>query len=253
MITEIGGTVGDIESLPFLEAARQVRHDVGRDNVLLPARLAGAVHRPVRRAQDQADPALGRRAALDRHPAGRDRLPVRPADPRQRQAQDLADVRRRQGGRRRRQRRAVDLRHPEGAAQRGPRRLRRTPAQPAVPRRRLDRSGTTCCAGCTTRPRRSRVALVGKYVDLPDAYLSVAEALRAGGFAHEAKVQHRWVPSDECQTREGAARHLSDVDAVLRPRRVRHPRDRGQDRRARATPAPTASRRSGCASGCSAW
>ena len=47
IITEIGGTVGDIESLPFLEAARQVRHDIGRDNVLLPARLAGALHRPV--------------------------------------------------------------------------------------------------------------------------------------------------------------------------------------------------------------
>ena len=40
VITEVGGTVGDIESLPFLEAIRQVRHDVGRDNVLLPARLA---------------------------------------------------------------------------------------------------------------------------------------------------------------------------------------------------------------------
>ena len=61
------------------------------------------------------------------------------------------------------------------------------------------------------------VALVGKYVDLPDAYLSVAEALRAGGFAHEAKVNLVWVPSDECQTREGAARHLADVDAVCVP------------------------------------
>ena len=40
VITEVGGTVGDIESLPFLEAARQVRHEVGRDNVLLPARIA---------------------------------------------------------------------------------------------------------------------------------------------------------------------------------------------------------------------
>ena len=77
VITEIGGTVGDIESLPFLEAARQVRHDVGRDNVLLPARLAGALHRAVRRAEDQADPALGRRAALDRHPARRDRAAAR--------------------------------------------------------------------------------------------------------------------------------------------------------------------------------
>jgi CTP synthase len=61
------------------------------------------------------------------------------------------------------------------------------------------------------------VALVGKYIDLPDAYLSVAEALRAGGFAHEAKVHLRWIPSDECETPAGAARHLQDVDAVCVP------------------------------------
>ena len=48
------------------------------------------------------------------------------------------------------------------------------------------------------------VALVGKYIDLPDAYLSVGEALRAGGFAHEAKVNIRWIASDECQTAAGA-------------------------------------------------
>ena len=61
------------------------------------------------------------------------------------------------------------------------------------------------------------VALVGKYIDLPDAYLSVAEALRAGGFAHEAKVHLRWIASDECATPSGAARQLSDVDAVCVP------------------------------------
>jgi CTP synthase len=61
------------------------------------------------------------------------------------------------------------------------------------------------------------VALVGKYVDLHDAYLSVAEALRAGGFAHKAGVRLAWVPSDECITPEGAARHLADVDAVCVP------------------------------------
>ena len=42
-----------------------------------------------------------------------------------------------------------------------------------------------------------KVALVGKYIDLPDAYLSVSEALRAGGFANEAKIEIIWVPSDE--------------------------------------------------------
>ncbi len=61
------------------------------------------------------------------------------------------------------------------------------------------------------------VALVGKYIDLPDAYLSVAEALRAGGFAHEAKVHLRWIASDECETPTGASRHLHDVDAICVP------------------------------------
>ena len=61
------------------------------------------------------------------------------------------------------------------------------------------------------------IALVGKYVDLPDAYLSPAEALRAGGFAHDVRVNIRWVTSDDCQTPEGAARQLADVDGVLVP------------------------------------
>src|SRR3712207_7223467 len=51
-----------------------------------------------------------------------------------------------------------------------------------------------------------------KYIDLPDAYLSVCEALRAGGFAHRARVVIRWVPSDSCESSEGAARMLGDVD-----------------------------------------
>ncbi len=62
------------------------------------------------------------------------------------------------------------------------------------------------------------IALVGKYVDLPDAYLSPAEALRAGGsFANDARVNIRWVTSDDCQTPEGAAGQLADVDGVLVP------------------------------------
>ena len=61
------------------------------------------------------------------------------------------------------------------------------------------------------------IGLVGKYIDLHDAYLSVAEALRAGGFAHDAKVHIRWIPADECATPQGASRHLSDVDAICVP------------------------------------
>jgi len=62
-----------------------------------------------------------------------------------------------------------------------------------------------------------KVALVGKYIDLPDAYLSVCEALRAGGFANETKVQIVWVPSDECDTPEGAKKALGDIDAICVP------------------------------------
>src|SRR5262249_2090132 len=65
--------------------------------------------------------------------------------------------------------------------------------------------------------RRVTIALVGKYVDLHDAYLSPAEALRAGGFGNDCRVNIRWVPSDECQTPEGAARQLDGADGVLVP------------------------------------
>ena len=67
-------------------------------------------------------------------------------------------------------------------------------------------------------PRETvRIALVGKYIDLSDAYLSVAEALRAGGFTHHAKVEIRWVASDDCETEAGAAAALDDVHGVLIP------------------------------------
>src|SRR5690606_21835397 len=61
------------------------------------------------------------------------------------------------------------------------------------------------------------VGLVGKYIDLPDAYLSVTEALKAGGFAQETKVNIRWIASDTCETPEGAAKALSDVDGICVP------------------------------------
>jgi CTP synthase len=61
------------------------------------------------------------------------------------------------------------------------------------------------------------LALVGKYIDLPDAYLSVTEALRAGGFANDARVTLKWVASDDCATAEGAAAQLGDVDAICVP------------------------------------
>ena len=77
VITEIGGTVGDIESLPFLEAIRQFPVDVGRRRCMFIHLTLVPVHRPRGRAEDQADAALGQRAAPDRHPARHGGLPVR--------------------------------------------------------------------------------------------------------------------------------------------------------------------------------
>ena len=94
---------------------------------------------------------------------------------------------------------------PKVAAHRGPGRLRRPQAGPAVPRRGLDRPGTTCCDRVHNPDHEVTVALVGKYIDLPDAYLSVTEALRAGGFANKARVKIKWVTSDDCKTPAGAA------------------------------------------------
>ena len=96
------------------------------------------------------------------------------------------------------------------------------------------------------------LALVGKYIDLPDAYLSVTEALRAGGFANKARVKIKWVTSDDCKTPAGAEAQLGDVDGICIPGGFG---DRGvarQGRRDPATPARTGSRCSACAWACSA-
>ncbi len=141
VITEVGGTVGDIESLPFLEAVRQVRHEVGRDNVFfLHVSLLPYIGPS---GELKTKPTQHSVAALRSIGIQPDAIvsPVRPADHHLAQAQDQPDVRRRRGRRRLRDRRPVDLRHPQGAARRGPRRLRRAPPGPAVPRRRVDRVG----------------------------------------------------------------------------------------------------------------
>ncbi|HET6560253.1 MAG TPA: CTP synthase [Marmoricola sp.] len=216
VITEVGGTVGDIESLPFLEAARQVRHDVGRDNCFFlhvslvpyigpsgelktkPTQHSVAALRSIGiqpdaiviRADREVPESLKRKISLmcdvDAEAV------VAAVD-----APSIYDI--------------PKVLHREGLDAYVVRRLN-------LPFRDVDWTQWDDLLRRVHHPvEEVTVALVGKYVDLPDAYLSVAEALRAGGFAHEAKVNIRWVPSDECQTKEGAAKHLADVDAVLVP------------------------------------
>jgi CTP synthase len=216
VITEIGGTVGDIESLPFLEAARQVRHEIGRDNCFFlhislvpyiapsgelktkPTQHSVAALRSIGiqpdalvcRSDREIGTALKRKISLmcDVEAEG----VISCAD-----APSIYDI--------------PKVLHREGLDAYVVRRL-------GLPFRDVDWTVWGDLLDRVHRPKQTvTVALVGKYIDLPDAYLSVTEALRAGGFAHRARVEIRWVPSDDCETPEGAERALAGADGVLIP------------------------------------
>ncbi|HEY1916624.1 MAG TPA: CTP synthase [Streptosporangiaceae bacterium] len=216
VITEVGGTVGDMESQPFLEAIRQIRHEIGRDRCfflhvsLLPyigpsgeLKTKPTQHSVValRSIGIQPDAIVCRsdRAISD----GLKRKISLMCDVDEEAVVSAAD--------------AVSIYdiprvlHTEGLDAYVVRRL-------GLPFHDVDWHDWDELLRRVHRPARSvTIALVGKYVDLPDAYLSPAEALRAGGFGNDARVTIRWVPSDDCQTPEGAARHLDGVDGVLIP------------------------------------
>ena len=130
VIHEIGGTVGDIESLPFLEAARQVRREVGRENVFfLHVSLVPYIGPS---GELKTKPTQHSVAALRQVGIQPDAIVCRASMdiPDRREAQDRPDVRRGRGGRHLLPRRPVHLRHPEGDPRRRPGRLRRAPARP---------------------------------------------------------------------------------------------------------------------------
>jgi CTP synthase len=216
VITEVGGTVGDIESLPFLEAVRQVRHEVGRDQCfflhvsLLPymgpsgeqktkptqhsvASLRSIGIQPdaiVLRADRHVPDSIKRKVSLmcDVDPEA----VVAAVD-----APSIYDI--------------PKVLHTEGLDAYVVRRL-------GLPFRDVDWTEWGDLLNRVHHPRHLlRIALVGKYVDLPDAYLSVTEALRAAAFAHYAGVDLRWVTSDDCASAEGADAQLCDVDAICVP------------------------------------
>jgi CTP synthase len=216
VITEIGGTVGDIESLPFLEAARQVRHDVGRDNCFFlhvslvpylapsgelktkPTQHSVATLRSIGiqpdalvcRADREVPDGLKRKIAL-MSDVDIDGVVAAP------DASSIYDI--------------PKVLHTEGLDAYVVRRL-------GLPFRDVDWTEWGDLLDRVHNPTAQvRIALVGKYVDLPDAYLSVTEALRAGGFAHRTRAEIRWVPSDTCETPSGAQAALAGMDGVLVP------------------------------------
>ena len=216
VIHEIGGTVGDIESQPFLESARQVRHEIGRGNAFFlhvslvpyigpsgelktkPTQHSVAALRSIGiqpdaivcRSDREIPEGVKRKISLM---CDVDTEAVVTAS----DAPSIYDI--------------PKVLHSEGLDAYVVRRL-------DLPFRDVDWTEWDELLRRVHQPSDEvTIALVGKYVDLPDAYLSVAEALRAGGFAQDARVNLRWVPSDECATESGAARHLSDVDAICVP------------------------------------
>ncbi len=216
VITEVGGTVGDIESLPFLESVRQVRHEIGRDNVfflhvsLLPyigpsgelktkptqhsvAALRNIGIQPdaiVLRADRPVPAAIKRKISL-MCDVDQEAVVAAPDAP------SIYDI--------------PKVLHAEGLDAYVIRRL-------DLPFRDVNWTTWDTLLRRVHQPAHEvTIGLVGKYIDLPDAYLSVTEAIRAGGFHNDAKVNIRWVSSDDCATPEGAATALAGLDGICVP------------------------------------
>ena len=216
VITEVGGTVGDIESQPFLESIRQLRQEVGRDNVFyLHISLVPYIGPS---GELKTKPTQHSVAALRSIGIAPDAIVLR-SDREiplgvKKKISLMCDV---------------DLEAVVAAMD--------APSIYDIPKvlhaegldsyvvKRLNLGGHDVVWGewdalleKVHHPKHNiKVGLVGKYIDLPDAYLSVSEALRAGGFANETKIEIVWIPSDECESAGGAAKHLSSLDAIVVP------------------------------------
>jgi CTP synthase len=216
VIHEIGGTVGDIESLPFLEAARQVRHEIGRDNVFFLHVSLVPYIKPS--GEMKTKPTQHSVAALREVGIQPDAIVCRSERPLVKGIKSkialMCDV----------EEQAVVSCPDAPSIYLIPKVLHREGLDAYVVQRMsmffrdVDWSTWDDLLDRVQNPREEMtVALVGKYIDLPDAYLSVTEALHAGGYANRVTVNVKWVASDTCATPEGAERNLGDVDAVCVP------------------------------------
>ncbi|MBM3675407.1 MAG: CTP synthase [Actinobacteria bacterium] len=215
VITEVGGTVGDIEILPFLEAIRQFRKDVGRDDVfyvhvtLVPF-IGPSGEQKTKPTQHSVTELRSRGIQPDAIVCRSDRpIPTRLKE----KISQLCDVPEKGIVS------AVDadtlyeiplVLHDEGLDDYVCRMLRLDEHEPDLGgwRQLVDRVHAATFD--------VRIGLVGKYVNLPDAYLSVAEALRHGGFACGARVQIDWIASDDTEGLLADGR-LRDLDGIVIP------------------------------------
>ena len=216
VITEVGGTVGDIESQPFLEAIRQIRQNVGRDNVFyLHVSLVPYIGPS---GELKTKPTQHSVAALRSIGIAPDAIVLRSdreiPEGVKKKISLMCDV----------DSEAVVAAVDAPSIYDIPKVLHSEGLDSYV----VKRLGFDChdvvwgdwdeLLEKVHHPKHHiKVGLVGKYIDLPDAYLSVSEALRAGGFANLAKIEIVWIASDECETAEGAKKHLEGVDAICVP------------------------------------
>ena len=216
VITEVGGTVGDIESQPFLEAIRQIRQNVGRDNVFyLHVSLVPYIGPS---GELKTKPTQHSVAALRSIGIAPDAIVLRSdreiPEGVKKKISLMCDV----------DSEAVVAAVDAPSIYDIPKVLHSEGLDSYV----VKRLGFDChdvvwgdwdeLLEKVHHPKHHiKVGLVGKYIDLPDAYLSVSEALRAGGFANLAKIEIVWIASDECESAEGAKKHLQGVDAICVP------------------------------------
>ena len=217
VIVEVGGTVGDIEIVPFLEAIRQFRRDVGRDNVcyvhltLVPHSLPSGEQK-TKPTQHSVTELRGRGIQPDvivcrSHEPISENLKRKisllcdvstDAVVSEIDAENIYEI-------------PLDL-HEEGLDDIVCRILRLDQAD-----RQIDLSSWEALV---ERVRAAsevvRIGVIGKYVNLPDAYLSVVEALKHAGFHHGAKVEIDWVQAEEITGMLAAAR-LDSLDGIVIP------------------------------------
>jgi CTP synthase len=215
VVTEVGGTVGDIEILPFLEAIRQFRLDVGRDNVcyihvtLVPF-IGPSGEQKTKPTQHSVTELRARGIQPDAIVCRSDRpLP----ESLKRKISNLCDVPPNAVVN------AADadnlyeiplILHDEGLDDVVCRQLRLTAGPPDL------REWEALVRRVEHANKPVRVGLIGKYVSLQDAYLSVAEALKHAGFHHGARVDIDWVQAEEIEGLLAAGR-LADLDGIVIP------------------------------------
>lgn len=215
VITEVGGTVGDIESTPFIEAIRQMKGDVGADNVLyihttLVPYLRAASEMKTKPTQHSVKELRG----LGIQP---DILVVRTEKPMSQGMKDklalFCDV----------EKEAVIESRDVDVLYQIPLNLQAQNMDDIVCRKlKIDNKPSDMHAWSELVERIGKInktvhiALVGKYVQLHDAYLSVVESLSHAGFHHNVEVKINWIDAEEV-TRHNMDDLLKDVDGILVP------------------------------------